>query len=202
MTYQQYPPQGGYPPPGAYPQQGMARQPSGATGMIAGILAILGGLWFLAGLAFHVIELVDFTVSFLVIGAVLDFLSAALLLSGGILLLLRKKAGRVLTVIGAGATILLVASIFLMEAIGSHFFFSYSGVTSHFGVGLLLIVVPIPAIATLVLALIPPTARWLAAKKQPALAGPPPNFGYPPPQPGYPPAPGGPQQGGPPPGQW
>lgn len=196
MTYQQYP------PPGAYPPPGMARQPSGATGMIAGILAILGGLWFLAGLAFHVIELVDFAGSVLIGGAVLDFLSAALLLSGGILLLLRKSAGRVLTVIGAGATILFVVSIFLMRAIGSHFFFTYSGVTLRFGAGWLLIVVLIPAIATLVLALIPPTARWLAAKKQPALAGPPPNFGYPPPLPGYPPGPGGPRQGGPPPGQW
>ncbi|HET6287584.1 MAG TPA: hypothetical protein VFG15_12645 [Amycolatopsis sp.] len=194
MTYQQYPPQGGYRPPGT------ARQPSGSTATIAGILAILGGLWFLAGLAFHVIDLVDFAVSFLVVGAVLDLLSAALLLSGGILLLLRKSAGRTLTVIGAGATVVLVASTFLLRAFGTHFF-SYSGVTLRFGVGWLLIVVLIPAIATFVLALIPPTARWLAAKKQSSL-GPPPHFGSSPPPPGYPPAPGAHQQGGPPIGQW
>ncbi len=47
MTYQQYPRHGAYPPPG------IPRGPNGATG----ILAILGGIWFLAGVAFHIIEL-------------------------------------------------------------------------------------------------------------------------------------------------
>ncbi|MEU3620856.1 hypothetical protein BS329_12285 [Amycolatopsis coloradensis] len=61
----------------------------------------------------------------------------------------------------------------------------------QFGVGWLLIL--LPATATLVLALLPQTARWPAAEKQPAMAMPPQNSGYPP-------APG-PQQG-PPPGQW
>ncbi|AUI61612.1 hypothetical protein [Amycolatopsis sp. BJA-103] len=190
MTYQQYPPHGGYPPPGAYPPPGMPRRPNGATGIIAGILAILGGLWFLAGVAFHIIELSHFTISFLVVGAVLDFLTAALLLSGGILLLLRKGAGRVLTVVGAGATLGFVALAFVLRAIGAGFYFTYSGVTLQFGVGVLLIVVLAPAIATLVLALIPPTARWVAAKKQPAGFMPPPHYGYPPPQ------------QGPTPGQW
>ncbi|MFE5570749.1 hypothetical protein ACFQ68_37545 [Amycolatopsis japonica] len=197
MTYQHYPPQGGYPAPGAYPPPGMARQPSGATGIIAGILAILGGLWFLAGTVSHVIELSHYVISFLVVGAVLDFVSAALLLGGGILLLVRKRAGRVLTVIGSAGAIGFVALTFLFRAIGSSFYFSYGGVMLHFGFGWLLFVVLIPAIATLVLALIPPTGRWLAAKNTPTQ---PPNFGYPP-QPGYPPAPGAQQQGQPP-AQW
>ncbi|MEV7550119.1 hypothetical protein AB0N89_10885 [Amycolatopsis sp. NPDC089917] len=202
MTFQQYPPQGGYPPPGAYPPPGTARRPSGATGIIAGIFAILGGLWFLAGAAFHVIELVDFTVDFLIIGAVLDFVTAASLLSGGILLLLRKGAGRVLTAIGTGVAIVCVALAFVLRATGAFFFFSYSGVLLHFGFGWLLILVLIPAIPTLVLALIPPTGRWIAAKKQ-SVSAVPPNFGYPPgyPPAGHPPASGPPQQA-PPPGQW
>ncbi|MFE6610320.1 hypothetical protein [Amycolatopsis sp. NPDC057786] len=197
MTFQQYPPQGGYPAPGAYPPPGMGRQPSGATGIIAGILAVLGGLWFLAGVVSHVIELSQYVISFLVIGAVLDLVSAALLLGGGILLLVRKRAGRVLTVIGAAGAIGFVALTFLLRAIGSHFHFSYGGVMLHFGFGWLLFVVLIPAIATLVLALIPPTGRWLAAKNTGTQ---PPNFGYPQ-QPGYPPAAGAQQQGQPP-GQW
>ncbi|UMP06035.1 hypothetical protein [Amycolatopsis sp. EV170708-02-1] len=200
MTYQHYPPQGGYPAPGAYPPPGMARQPSGATAIMAGIFAILGGLWFLAGTVSHVIELSHYVISFLVVGAVLDLVSAALLLSGGILLLVRKRAGRLLTVIGAAAAIGFVALTFLLRALGSHFYFSYGGVMLHFGFGWLLFVVLIPAIVTLVLALIPPTARWLAAKNTAAGAVQPPNFGYPP-QPGYPPAPGAQQQGQPP-AQW
>ncbi|EME63872.1 hypothetical protein [Amycolatopsis decaplanina] len=196
MTFQQYPPQGGYPAPGAHPPPGTARRPSGATGIIAGILAILGGLWFLAGAASHVIELSHYVISFLVIGAALDLVSAALLLSGGILLLLRKRAGRVLTVIGAASAIGFVALTFLLRAIGSHFYFSYGGVNLYFGFGFgwLLFVVLIPAIATLVLALVPPTARWLAAKPPAAGGVQPPNFGYPP-------APGAQQQGQPP-AQW
>ncbi|MFI7115697.1 hypothetical protein [Amycolatopsis sp. NPDC049868] len=200
MTFQHYPPQGGYPAPGAYPPPGMARQPSGATGIMAGIFAILGGLWFLAGVVSHVIELSHFVISFLVIGAALDLVSAALLLGGGIMLLLRKRAGRVLTVIGAASAIGFVALAFLLRAIDSHFHFSYSGVLLNFGFGMTLFVVLIPAIVTLVLALIPPTARWLAAKNTAAGAVQPPNFGYPP-QPGYPPAPGAQQQGQPP-AQW
>ncbi|KFU82692.1 hypothetical protein SAMN04489729_6197 [Amycolatopsis lurida] len=198
MTFQQYPPQG-YPAPGAYPP-GPMRQPSGATAIIAGILAILGGLWFLAGLVSHIIELSDYFISFLLVGAALDLVSAALLLGGGIMLLLRKRAGRVLTVIGAASAIGFVALTFLLRAFDVHYHFSYSGVTLFFGFGWLLFVVLIPAIATLVLALVPPTVRWLAAKPQ-AGAAQPPNFGYPPPQPGYPPAPGAQQQGQPP-GQW
>ncbi|MBE1576126.1 DUF3824 domain-containing protein [Amycolatopsis roodepoortensis] len=198
MTFQQYPPQG-YPAPGAYPP-GPMRQPSGATAIIAGILAILGGLWFLAGLASHIIELSHYFISFLLVGAALDLVSAAVLLGGGIMLLLRKRAGRVLTVIGAASAIGFVALTFLLQAFDAHFHFSYGGVMLHFGVGLLLIVVLIPAIATLVLALVPPTARWLAAKPQGGAAQPP-NFGYPPSQPGYPPAPGAQPQGQPP-GQW
>ncbi|RSN47974.1 hypothetical protein DMC64_12195 [Amycolatopsis sp. WAC 04197] len=197
MTFQHYPPQGGYPAPGAYPPPGMARQPSGATGIIAGVLAILGGLWFLAGVVSHVVELSHYVISFLVVGAVLDFVSAALLLGGGILLLVRKRAGRVLTVIGSAGAIGFVVLTFLFRAIGSSFYFSYGGVMLHFGFGWLLFVVLIPAIVTLVLALIPPTGRWLAAKDT---AAQPQNFGYPP-QPGYPPGPGAQQQGQPP-AQW
>ncbi|MEV6909851.1 hypothetical protein [Amycolatopsis sp. NPDC051071] len=189
MTYQQYPPQGGYPPPGAYPPPGMAPKPNGATGIIAAILAILGGVWFLAGVVLHVIELSDDVDSFLVIGAVLDFVSAALLLLGGILLLMRKGAGRVLTAVGAAFPLFMVLVTIVVRSLGLDFYFSYGGLSLFFGIGGVLIQVLLPAIATLVLALIPPTARWVAAKKQAAV--PPPHFGYPQARPGYPP-----------PGQW
>ncbi len=191
MTYQQYPSQGGYPPPGVAPK------PNGATGIIAAILAILGGVWFFAGMVLHVIEISEHVLYFLVIGAILDFVSAALLLLGGILLLMRKGAGRVLTAIGAAFTLFMVLVTIVVRSLDLTFYFSYGGLTLFVGVGGVLIQVLIPAIATLVLALIPPTARWVAAGKQ---VVPPPHFGYPQAAPGYPPA--GYQQPGPPPGQW
>ncbi|WP_410660881.1 hypothetical protein [Amycolatopsis sp. lyj-112] len=181
----------------------MPSKPNGATGIIAGILGILGGVWFLSGLVWAVIRMSDRFHSYVIVGGILDLLVGALLLIGGILLLMGKGAGRMLVVIGAGAAIFFgLVSVVLNES-GSHFFYMYGGVSVLYGFLGLLIQLLIPAIATIVLALIPPTGRWLAAKKQPAVLMPPPNPGYPQPPPGYPPA--GyppPQQPGPPPGRW
>jgi hypothetical protein len=191
MAYQQYPPQGGHPYPG------MAPKPSGATGIIAGILAIIGGLWFLSGFVFHVIYITDGnTMLYFLLGAVLDFLVGILLLIGGILLVMRKGAGRVLTVVGAASAILIGLLSVVLRLVGTHFFLSFGGVSFLYGFVGLIVQILLPAIATMVLALIPPTARWVA--KRPVVLMPPQNFGYPPGQPpsGYPQAPG------PPPARW
>ncbi|WP_181770301.1 hypothetical protein [Amycolatopsis pittospori] len=202
MTYQQYPPQG-YPPPGAYPHPGMPPKPNSATGIIAGILAILGGVWFLSGSVWTVILTFGRFHAEVLIGGILDLAVGVLLLLGGILLLRRKSTGRMLVVVGGGAAILLGLVSVVLRATGSDFYFVYSGVRVLYGFLGLVIQLFIPAIATLVLALIPPTARWVGATKQPAVFMPPQNFGYPQPPSGYPPS--GyppPRQPGTPPGQW
>ncbi|MBB5852820.1 hypothetical protein ACFQ05_05945 [Amycolatopsis umgeniensis] len=202
MTYQQYPPQGGYPPPGAYPPAGAPRRPNGATGIIAGILAILGGLWFLSGLVWVVILMVDRMRSYYIVGGILDLAVGVLLLIGGILLLLRKRAGRMLVVIGAGAAIFFGVVLVVLGATGSHFHYVFGGVSGLYGFLGMIIQLLLPAIATIVLALIPPTGRWLTFAKQPAVFMPPQNHGYPQPPTGYPPSGYPPPQQGPPPGQW
>ncbi|ANN15257.1 hypothetical protein SD37_06045 [Amycolatopsis orientalis] len=203
MTFQQYPPQGAYPPPGGYPPPGMARKPNGATGVIAGILAILGGVWFLSGLVWMIILLFNRVRPYLIVGGILDLAVGVLLLIGGILLLRRKSTGRMLVVIGAGAGIFFGIVSIILRASGADIVYAYGGVAVVYGFLGLIVQLLIPAIATIVLALIPPTGRWLAAGKQPAVFTPPQNFGYPQPPGGYPP-PGHPppHQPGPPPGQW
>lgn len=143
MTYRQYPPQGGHPHPG------MAPKPSGATGIIAGILLVM-----------------------------------------------RKGAGRVLTVAGAASTIFISLVSVILRLAETDFFYPFGGVAFLYGFIGIIVHILLPAITTMVLALIPPTARWVA--KKPAVLMPPQNFGYPPGQPpsGYPQAPG------PPPARW
>ncbi|KZB87580.1 hypothetical protein [Amycolatopsis regifaucium] len=202
MTYQQYPPQGGYPPPGAYPPPGMALKPSGATGIIAGILAILGGVWFLSGLVWVLILLVDRVRSYYIVGGILDLAVGVVLLVGGILLLRRKRAGRMLVVIGAGAGLFFGIVLVVLRTTGMDVAYVFGGVSAIYGFLGLIVQLLIPAVATIVLALLPPTGRWLAAGKQPAVPMSPQNFGHPQPPPGYPPAGYPPPQQGPPPGQW
>ncbi len=181
MAYQQYPPQGAYPPPG------MAPKPSGATGITAGILAILGGLWVLSGFVIHVIMLFDGRfASYYVLGAVADLVAGGLLLFGGIFLVMRKRAGRMLTVAGSGAAIFFALVTVVLKMAGLPFYFSFGGIAVLRGFLGLIVLVLIPAIATIVLASLPTTAKWLGAKQ--AVAMPPQNFGYPQgPPPGYPP---------------
>jgi hypothetical protein len=168
MSYQQYPGTGGYPAqyPGAQPR------PSGGTAITAGVLAVLGGLWHLLGLVRSVAYITGArAVPFDgIISAVLSAAVSGCLITGGILLFLKKPAGRLSTIIGSGLAILLyVASVVLPIA-------SWSA-ASLFGVPALLF--GGPAIATLVLAIVKPTARWVGQAEPVAPLTPP---GYPPQQ--------------------
>ncbi|MFI6303628.1 hypothetical protein ACIBCH_17280 [Amycolatopsis thailandensis] len=156
-------------------------QPKGASGIAAGVLALLGGLVFLAAAALHTIECAyslvllavgviapgsDLSVAapvFLAIAAVTDLVVMALLASGGILLLQRKAPGRVLTAIGAGVTLGFAGLVLLVPWISSRFTVSYSGLTPRIGSSWPFAVVLAAAAMTLLLALIPPTVRWLDA---------------------------------------
>ncbi|OXM49697.1 hypothetical protein [Amycolatopsis alba] len=169
-----------------HPLPEVTSQPKGATGVAAGVLAILGGLVFLVAAALCVIECVlslyvlavgaiaPKTIApgvelsgvvpvVLAIAAVIDLVAMVLLSSGGILLLQRKGPGRVLTVIGAGIAFGFSGLVLLVPWISSRVAFSYSELTPITSTVWPFAVVLVAAAATLLLALIPPTARWLAA---------------------------------------
>jgi hypothetical protein len=199
MSYQQYPGAGGYPAqyPGAQPQ------PSGGTAITAGVLAVLGGLWHLVSLVGSIVIMTGAgAVPFVIISAVLSAAISGCLITGGILLFLKKPAGRLSTIIGSGLAILMyvASAVFVLAAPRS------AGVAVGGGVAVL--VFSAPAIATLVLAIVKPTARWVGKVEPVAPLTPP---GYPPQQypgqqysqPGqqYPPSPPYGQQYPPPPPQ-
>lgn len=191
MTYP--PPPGQYPaapPPHPGQQYPVQQPPSGGTAITAGVLAVLGGLWgvVIGVLNFGVLDRVTDDLKWLVIlQATVYIVEFVTLLPGAILLFLRKSAGRWLVATGSALHILqgIVALVVLSSddrlsrdldgpaAIGS-------------GAGGLLVVLS-PAIATLVLALVPLTGRWCEWGKrtppqQGQYQGPPPGYGQPPQQ--------------------
>jgi hypothetical protein len=177
---QPYPaPSGGFPmqpypgqpyPPAPYPAPRYGMQPpppNGATAIIAGALAVLGGLLYLIGLIGGVVTLASpgFPLWMSLLALVQNIALAGTLLPGGILLFLRKPIGRVLTIIGSGLAILLSLVSVVMSAAGLWYYSGglgglYAGAAY---VGLLMVVVP--AGATLVLAIVRPTARWCGASR-------------------------------------
>jgi hypothetical protein len=184
MSYRQYPGTGGYPAqdPG-YP--GGRSAPSGGTAITAGVLAVLGGLWHLAGLIGGVISLGRGHVSAVsvIVGLGVNVVLAGLLLPGGILLFVKKPAGRSLTIVGSAMAILLY--VVNLALAGAGLGGAGAGAVAVGG-GIVVVLFCLPAIATLVLAIVKPTARW-AGKPGPATspAGYGPPSGYP--QQGYPP---------------
>jgi hypothetical protein len=186
MNYQQYPGTGGYPAqnPG-YP--GGRSAPSGGTAITAGVLAVLGGLWHLVGVIGGVITLSRGYVSVvsMIVGLGMNVVLVGLLLSGGILLFVKKPAGRLLTIVGSAMAILLYVVSLVLAGAG----LGGAGAVAAGG-GIVVLLFCLPAIATLVLAIVQPTARWVA---KPVSVTPPPGYG---PPTGYP------QQQGYPPRQW
>ncbi|MGV0781117.1 hypothetical protein [Mycolicibacterium sp. XJ775] len=170
-----YPQQPGYPPPG-YPQQpyGMPPSapvpPSGVTGIIAGVLAglgglanVVGGLFMAFGLSILIGETSDAAGSAwtpLVAITGLNIVAGVLLLIGTVTLLLRKMIGRWLVAAGCSASILstLINLTWTPSAIADY---EYDR-----GVAADLVGVIFP-IATLVLVLLPSTAAWIRAKQNP-----------------------------------
>jgi hypothetical protein len=149
----------GYPvPQHGYPV--IEPKPSGATAIIAGVLAVLGGLVALTGLVGGMIKWASLDSSFLpaLLGLVISALLIALLLPGGILLLLRKPVGRMLTIDGSALAIVLYAAFFLITLFGAHQS-ALAGFGDVGGIAALLFM--LPAIATLILAIAKPTARWV-----------------------------------------
>lgn len=154
----------GYPQPG-YPagyQPNLPKGPSGATGIIAAILALLGGP---VGVCFGAMTVfIMFTdAEFDAIGVVLSLFGVAFglaLLLGAIALIRRRMIGRRLIIGGCAVAILSGLATLCDMAIG------ITGNPSRepAEIGLTIIVGLVFPILTLVLAMLPSTARWIQAK--------------------------------------
>lgn len=174
-----FPQQQGFPAPGYPPQGGFQPQPygmpspepSGATGIIAGVLAALGAL---SGLGSGVVgafalavtnsevDLSGGTHALLIVTVLLNVVFGLMIGIGAVLLFQRKMLGRWLVV---GACALAILSTLVSVGVGmtaqADVYGSYAdgAVFNLFG-----LVFPI---ATLVLAMLPTTTAWINAKPNP-----------------------------------
>ncbi|MGC7097071.1 hypothetical protein ACPZ19_20555 [Amycolatopsis lurida] len=166
---------GGYPAqpypqaPPAYPGGAMpAPKPSGGTAITAGVLAVLGAIWAMISTVGSIIVLTEFSSSLPVmsfVGIGLVAVEALLLLVGGILMFMKKPAGRWMVI--AGCALVLISTV--LAIVNTSMLASEYGASSSLVGGTVgaVVVLALPAIATLVLAAVPPTARYLAQGKAP-----------------------------------
>ncbi|MGK3208244.1 hypothetical protein [Amycolatopsis sp. MEPSY49] len=132
--------------------------PRAGTAIAAGVIAVIGGLWFLAGI-FWVSLVVGFgQQDVLAPGQITDAVVGLLLLLGGVSLLARLEAGRVLCL--AAAVLALVAPIVGLALRYQRILFIVGGPTGIDPAVPRGIVVALPFVALLVLAALPATRRW------------------------------------------
>jgi peptidoglycan/LPS O-acetylase OafA/YrhL len=150
---------------------GKSPQPGGDTAIIAGVLAILGGLWHLLGTIVTIVVIADGTVAVLLFFLAGSCAAAAgCLVIGGIGLFLKKPMGRLSTVLGCGLALVVCAVVAGVVVIPDNTTFpdnSKNEVVSLYGWAAL-VVLAAPPIMTLVLTLVKPTARWVG-RAEPAL---------------------------------
>lgn len=175
-----------YVPPTIPPGYGaIAHAPSGAAAITAGVLALLGAVAQLFILGITVIAFVGlsaFAVEFGEgVGGVAVFVGLMCVISlaivvvltlGGVNLLRGKQSGRIMTAIGSVVMILLQGILLVIVLIAPS-----EGVLSMV-FNVLFFLFPV---ATLILALLPQTSEWIAAKEASRLVPvfyPPPSYGY------------------------
>lgn len=170
-------PQGGAPFPGmpAYPQgygSGMPVQsPSGGTAITAGVLGILGAVFAIIAALLYIGALSSLSgssIAWMIDMAIIVFVVEVLTLgTGSIMLLMRRTAGRWMVAFGSAIHIALLIVIVALGLSSSQV--AETGLSKGEiiggGVGETLIVLA-PAIATLVLVLVPLTGRWCAWRTQ------------------------------------
>jgi hypothetical protein len=142
------------PPPGTR----AAKRPNGGTTVAAGVLAVLIGAFHLFGFIAYIVREQDSSFRAAVIGLGLNGAAGCCLLAGGILLFARRNVGRTLVLVGA-AVGLLIYVLGLVNAAGAASGSPLSGGGDVIVIAALM--VGLPAAATIVLALLPATARWL-----------------------------------------
>jgi hypothetical protein len=140
------------------PYPPVTAKPNGATAIITAVLAMLMGLWFLLG----VFRLGFDTWLPAILSQAANLILGVLLLLGGILLLARKRAGRVLCVAGSIAALLVLGMALLVLLVPTGMFFFPGGPA-------ILPFLPwrveqatelVPPAATLLFALVPATGSW------------------------------------------
>ncbi|HKN54153.1 MAG TPA: hypothetical protein VJX66_16745 [Amycolatopsis sp.] len=152
-------------PQAPYPAQpyGLQPKPSGGTAITSGVLAVLGGLFYGIGTVTLISQMIKYDVwhwTFL-LSTAFDVIIMLTLLPGAILLFMRKPIGRMLTIVGCATAILALVVNIILSAAGLGFLGTALGGGLLAGgaiIGILFVVVP--ASATMVLAIVKPTARW------------------------------------------
>jgi len=148
MTNQQF--------PGASPR------PGGGTAITAGVLAILGGLWYLISLGAAIVGMaVGATGIFVIIFSALCAVAAICLVTGGIGLFLKKPAGRPSTILGCAFALVQCAMSGTLVLIADGVTFVETSEVAGISGWAALVITAIPAIVTLVLALAKSTVRWV-----------------------------------------
>lgn len=146
--------------PGAGPFPG---RPSGATGVLGGLLALAAGLVLLVGMLWQLTELGRFlTIAFgffgFWLGLGLQGVVVVLLIAGGVLLCLRVGAGRFLNAAGAALALVLLG----LTLAGVTGFLTTHAVFYAAGVQDLAMLALVLAVAGSLLGLLPATARWVS----------------------------------------
>ncbi|MFF0541564.1 hypothetical protein ACFYTF_01850 [Nocardia thailandica] len=167
----------GYPPQpyAPYPQYPAPPRPGGGTAITAGVLALLGGLWgavsagsLAIGLSSVSSGALDEVKTMLVVSLGIGAVVALLLLLGSLLLFLRRTAGRVLVILGClGAIASAAVSVVFMASVGADFKDTdgyASGLAVTAGISGVMALFPL---LTLILAAVPATGRWIAARDAP-----------------------------------
>ncbi|WP_134733401.1 MULTISPECIES: hypothetical protein [Amycolatopsis] len=172
------PPAAGQPYPGYPGGPGVYQQkPNGATAIIAGILAIIGGIFAIISIILAVVALsaIHITLWQLYASIVVNAVLVGLLFFGGIGLFLHKPAARLCTIIGCG---LVIAYTILSVVLAGVATAGYKGSAQVLGAGIGgALIGLIPPVATLVLAIVKPTAEWVNYRPDAPAQG-----GYPAPQ--------------------
>lgn len=132
----------------------------GGTGIPAAVLALLGGLFHLIGVAGGAVMLAgDADLGRALLTFLLHLIVAALLITGGVGLVLAKPFGRAITIVASVVAVLLYASVVVFGSFGIYFL-GLADNALPLGYSALLCV---PAVLTLALASAPPTARWVTS---------------------------------------
>lgn len=171
------------PPPMAPP--GMPMGPVGApqvkrgTGITTGVLAVVGGVFWLGmTILMWVILSEDFDMIALIVSFAL-LLLAIVLLVGGILTFFRNRVGTLLVVIGCGVVIAgwvvgMGFGIFFSAKEHFHDILGSSAGERIFGFAVWTVLALIPAILTMYMARCAATKRWVASKPRKTM---PPQYG-------------------------
>ncbi|MGH3491733.1 MAG: hypothetical protein ACRDRL_29635 [Sciscionella sp.] len=166
-----YPPPPGYPPMPSHPGQLDAEaKPTGGTAIAAAVLAVLGALAGLVLLFFGIAGLVALAqpdtpanaTPPVIIGFVLALFMVVLLGVGSILLFLRKRAGQLMVAAGSALTLLGIVVLAIIELGITSRYSTADAAAAVLGVGIVyLIMFGLPALATLILVLVPPTTHYV-----------------------------------------